>query len=197
MKTTMHTHRPRWIQPTVALLLAMALSACTRSASSGVTTMTPLPSAPPPTPTDILPTQTTDPLVTATASETASATEPTKRPTATKAQPTGAAAATLESTAAVCEGAPPTRLSVGLFAYVNPEPPLPNNLRSNPGEDNELTGYIEPGQAMKILEGPECADGWLWWKVLTLETDLTGWTAEGDAQSYWLVPCTSQEQCEP
>jgi hypothetical protein len=98
---------------------------------------------------------------------------------------------------AQCPGAPATRLNVGSFAYVNPEPPLPNNLRSKPGENNELIGYIEPGQAMKILEGPECADGWLWWKVRTLETDLTGWTAEGDGQGYWLIPCSSQEQCKP
>ena len=195
MKITMHTHRPRLIQPVAAFLLVMALSACTRSASNVITTMTPLPSAPPPTPTDILPTQITDPLVTAAASETASTTEPTKRPTATKAQPTGSVTVTLESTAAVCEGAPPTRLNTGLFAYVNPEPPLPNNLRSAAGENNEIMGYIEPGQAMKILEGPECADGWLWWKVQPLETDLTGWTAEGDAQNYWLIPCSSEEEC--
>jgi hypothetical protein len=88
-------------------------------------------------------------------------------------------------------------LRVGLFAYVNPEPPLPNNLRSAAGENNELIGYIEPGQAMEILLGPECADGWIWWKVNTLETDLTGWTAEGDGQSYWLIPCASQEKCGP
>ena len=103
--------------------------------------------------------------------------------------------ATQTSTPLACAGAPPTRLSVGLFAYVNPEPPLPNNLRSKPGENNELIGLIEPGKAMKILEGPQCADGWLWWKVRTLETDLTGWTAEGDGQNYWLISCSSQEEC--
>jgi hypothetical protein len=136
------------------------------------------------------------PLVTATASETIAAiSEPTKKPTATKAKLTESVTDTPGSTSVACTGAPPTRLSVGLFAYVNPEPPLPNNLRSNPGESNELIGYIEPGQAMKILEGPECADGWIWWKVNTLETDLTGWTAEGDGQNYWLIPCETQEQC--
>lgn len=189
-------HRLYWLQLGIVLILSVALTACSRSASNGITTMTPLPSAPPPTPTDILPTLTVVPLVTATASETVAATsEPTKKLTATKAQLTESV--TAGSTAVACEGAPPSRLSVGLFAYVNPEPPLPNNLRSNPGETHELIGYIEPSQVMKILDGPECADGWIWWKVNTLETNLTGWTAEGDGQSYWLIPCTSQEKCGP
>ena len=95
-----------------------------------------------------------------------------------------------------CVGAPPTRLRVDGFAYVNPEPPLPNNVRREAGQDNPLVGEIEPGQAMRILEGPKCADGWMWWKVQALETDLEGWTAEGDQQNYWLVPCASRNECE-
>lgn len=191
-------YRLHWLQVGITLLLGMALTACSRSASNGIMTITPLPSAPPPTATDILPTLTMAPLATATESESSTATsEPTQKPTATKALPTEVVTITSGSTPAACAGAPTTRLSAGLFAYVNPEPPLPNNLRSDPGENNELIGYIEPGQSMKILEGPECADGWIWWKVNTLETDLTGWTAEGDGQGYWLIPCASQAQCGP
>ena len=96
-----------------------------------------------------------------------------------------------------CVNGLPTRLSVGAFAYVNPDPPLPNNLRSAAGKDNPLNGEIQPGQAMKILDGPQCADGWVWWQVRTLETELTGWTAEGDQQDYWLIPCNSQAECGP
>jgi hypothetical protein len=97
----------------------------------------------------------------------------------------------------VCAGAPPTRLRVDGFAYVEPEPPLPNNVRRDAGKENPLVGDIEAGGAMQILAGPRCADGWVWWRVRALDTNVEGWTAEGDRQSYWLVPCESREACEP
>lgn len=102
-----------------------------------------------------------------------------------------------ETASVPCLNAPPTRLRVGLFAYVNPDPPLPNNVRRDPGKEKALLGEIEPGQAMKILEGPRCDDGWVWWEVRTLETELVGWTPEGDWQNYWLVPCASRSECTP
>lgn len=102
-----------------------------------------------------------------------------------------------ESSTVPCLNAPSTRLRVGLFAYVNPDPPLPNNVRSDAGKDFTFIGDIEPGKAMKILDGPKCADGWVWWKVRTLENELVGWTAEGDQQNYWLIPCLSQQECDP
>jgi len=104
---------------------------------------------------------------------------------------------TTGSAAVPCVNAPPTRLRVGLFVFVNPDPPLPNNVRSDAGKTNSLVGDIQPGQAMKILEGPKCADGWVWWKVRALETELVGWTAEGDQQNYWLIPCSSRQNCGP
>ena len=96
-----------------------------------------------------------------------------------------------------CLNAPPTHLRVGQFAYVNPDPPLPNNLRKDAGVDQDFIGEIPPGKAMKILDGPKCADGWVWWKVRALETEVVGWTPEGDKQDYWLIPCTSQKGCRP
>lgn len=102
-----------------------------------------------------------------------------------------------ESVRVPCVNALPTRLRVGAFAYVNPDPPLPNNLRSDAGSNSSLLGEIQPGDAMKILEGPKCADGWAWWKVRTLEPEMVGWTVEGDRQSYWLIPCESRNKCGP
>jgi hypothetical protein len=104
---------------------------------------------------------------------------------------------TPESATLPCLNAPPTRLRIDLFAYVNPDPPLPNNLRRDAGKDNALIGEIQPGQAMKILDGPKCADGWVWWKVRTVESELEGWTPEGDQQNYWLIPCSSRRECGP
>lgn len=195
-----HTHRSHWLQAGAAVLLIMTLSACNRSAS---TAMTPLPSAPPPTSTSI-PDRVTPPstepavateaeveeIVTATSQSTAA-------PSATKSPQVETATATKASpaTTPACGNALPSRLRLNSYAYVNPDPPLPNNLRSEAGPDNELLGEIQPGQAMKVLAGPKCVDGGLWWQVSPLETDLTGWTAEGDEQTYWLIPCTSETEC--
>lgn len=96
-----------------------------------------------------------------------------------------------------CLDSLPTRLRVGLFAYVNPEPPLPNNVRSDAGKSHQVIGDIEAGGAMKILEGPQCVDGWVWWKVRSLDTELQGWTAEGNNKNYWLIPCESRSKCAP
>lgn len=107
------------------------------------------------------------------------------------------AAAAPGSATVPCVNGLPTRLRVGAYAYVNPDPPLPNNLRRDAGKNSSLIGDIQPGQAMKILDGPTCADGWVWWNVRTLEPELEGWTAEGDRQNYWLIPCESRSKCGP
>ncbi len=192
----MRHHCLHWIHPGIAFLLVLNLPACVRSAR---TFMTPLPSMPPPTATMAVP-----PLAQATMTRTVTATatfNPTREPTETEAVTPSPQAASPTATQAVpkfaCGNALPTRLQLGSYAYVDPEPPLPNNLRSAAGKDNTLIGDIQPGQAMKILEGPKCADGWVWWKVQTLETDLVGWTAEGDEQDYWLIPCASESECAP
>jgi hypothetical protein len=187
----MQHHRPYWIQAAV-VLLALALSGCVRSAS---TAMTPLPSAPPPTATDVLPETTlssTEQPATATP-----VSEPTETPFPTETPQIETATATKASlvTEVSCGSALPSRLRTGSYAYVNPDPPLPNNLRSAAGENNTLVGEIPAGHGMKILDGPKCVDGSLWWQVSPLNTDLTGWTAEGDAQNYWLIPCASENEC--
>ena len=102
-----------------------------------------------------------------------------------------------ESEVSVCINALPERLHVNGFAYLDPDPPIPNNLRREAGKNHDLIGEIQPGETMKILEGPQCADGWVWWKVRTFGSELTGWTAEGNLEEYWLVPCPSRKECGP
>jgi hypothetical protein len=41
---------------------------------------------------------------------------------------------------------------------------------------------------MWIIDGPECANGWVWWKIKAEGQDLEGWTTEGDHFEYWLLP---------
>lgn len=99
------------------------------------------------------------------------------------------------ATAFTCSGTQPTRLKVGSYASVSVNPPLANRVRSGPGKSNSIVDLIQPGKGMEILGGPICADGWVWWHIRTFDASIEGWTAEGDAQSYWLVPCSSRNNC--
>ena len=67
-------------------------------------------------------------------------------------------------------------------------PPLANRVRRQPNTQSVVLGFLQPGEKMDILEGPVCYNNWIWWRVRSLETDLSGWTVEGDSADYWLVP---------
>jgi hypothetical protein len=117
-------------------------------------------------------------------------------PTSTQ-QPTAAVTRTRIPTATAttfqCPGAPKLSLKPGDWAQVSLDPPLPNHIRRQPGLSSELIGSIQPGETVRILEGPLCADGYAWWFVRSLD-GLEGWTAEGgasvagEAPNYWLLP---------
>lgn len=87
-----------------------------------------------------------------------------------------------------CPGIYPSRLRVGDVAYVSTEPPLPNRVRTQPNKNGIVIGFLQPGELMDILEGPSCSNEWIWWRVRSQESGMTGWTAEGDSEDYWLVP---------
>ncbi|MEW5872083.1 MAG: serine/threonine protein kinase [Chloroflexota bacterium] len=87
-----------------------------------------------------------------------------------------------------CAGSYPSRLHINDRAYVSYDPPLPNRVRNQPGTSSEVLGILEVGEKMRIVDGPACSNGWVWWKVSSLDKSLVGWTAEGDAEAYWLVP---------
>jgi hypothetical protein len=88
----------------------------------------------------------------------------------------------------LCEDAPYSRLAVGLRAATPREPAVPNRIHIEPGKDAENTGFILPGQTVVVLEGPECKEGWVWWKVHNEINNVEGWVAEGDDLEYWLIP---------
>jgi hypothetical protein len=99
------------------------------------------------------------------------------------------------TTEAACVEARPTRLKVGDFAFVSFYPALRQRIRSSYGTENSILELIPVGTAVKILDGPECADNWVWWKVRVLNSGLEGWTSEGDKDAYWLIPCESRDGC--
>jgi hypothetical protein len=82
------------------------------------------------------------------------------------------------------------RLTPGIRAWVEPGPGSANNLRANPGLNGEVIGKVGPGVPFDVLDGPQCADNYVWWQI---DLDGTqGWTAEYDpsAGRYWLEPLT-------
>ncbi|HVP22018.1 MAG TPA: SH3 domain-containing protein [Anaerolineaceae bacterium] len=85
-----------------------------------------------------------------------------------------------------CPGSYPSHLRVGQRAMVSLIPPLPNNVRERAAETAKFLFAIQPGELVDVIEGPGCANGWVWWKIQTANGQ-SGWTAEGDGKDYWLV----------
>jgi hypothetical protein len=61
------------------------------------------------------------------------------------------------------------------------------NLRNAPGLTGEIIGQLQDGTIVTILEGPDEADGFSWWKVEDSEDNI-GWAAERSVEEVWLVP---------
>jgi hypothetical protein len=95
----------------------------------------------------------------------------------------------------VCSDAPVTRLSKNGYAYASKTTATSNNVRSSPGLGANVLGLLQPGKGVQILEGPLCVEGYVWWKVRLLPNGITGWTAEGKGDVYWLIPCNGPEGC--
>ena len=71
-------------------------------------------------------------------------------------------------TAFTCPGAPATRLKPGDRAYASDQSTTPSRVRSAPGTGTEILGLIQPRQVVEIQGGPQCAGGYVWWKVRLL-----------------------------
>lgn len=79
------------------------------------------------------------------------------------------------------------RLSVGIQARVVTTG-IPNNIRQQAGSSSQLLGEIPPGATFTVVGGPSCStlDKIVWWRVDY--NGISGWTAEGKDQEYWLEP---------
>lgn len=81
-------------------------------------------------------------------------------------------------------------LKIGGLAQVTPGDA--NNVRKSATTSSESVGKIPGGEVFEVMDGPLCADGYVWWQVQYL--DIRGWTVEGDGDVYWIVP---YEQPDP
>lgn len=88
-----------------------------------------------------------------------------------------------------CGGAALSRLAVGDRAQVSEATQTANRLRDAPGlAVGRPVGLIAPGEVLDVLEGPECSDGLVWWRVRVVSGGREGWTAEGNQEGAWLLP---------
>jgi hypothetical protein len=93
----------------------------------------------------------------------------------------------------VCEGALPTRLSVGDKARVIN---FQINVRSGPGTNFGVVNTLLPGRQVDIVEGPECNDGQLWYHIISElftnsagdQIQVEGWSVEESDDTYFLEP---------
>ena len=60
------------------------------------------------------------------------------------------------------------------------------NIRPEPTTQRARLGVLPPGTTFTVSDGPQCGDGYVWWR----SEELDGWLAEGDpsTESYWLEP---------
>ncbi len=112
---------------------------------------------------------------------------PTNTPTKSgPATPTKTATPIVHENVTSCPGAPAIANKLNSWAQVSVLPPISNKVRTDPGLSGERIGLLNPGEIVRIVDGPRCADSYTWWFVKSL-SGLEGWTAEGDASGAWLV----------
>lgn len=82
---------------------------------------------------------------------------------------------------------PQAAIAVGQMVRVSGTDEEGIRFRSGPGLDYATLDILHEGVRLKVLEGPEQADGFVWWR-LEMEDGTVGWAA-GD----WLEPVSASE----
>jgi len=103
----------------------------------------------------------------------------------------------------VCVEAAPSSVAIGQKIRVvrkevpkddqtTPTVPASINVRNQPGTQNTaVIGQAINGTDFDVLDGPVCADRYVWWKVQSADGNLSGWIPEGDLKQPYVVPLTA------
>ena len=61
-------------------------------------------------------------------------------------------------------------------------------IRNQPGTNSQVLGTLRSGNTFKVIAGPQCTEGYVWWQVNN--GSIIGWVAEADPATfrYWLEP---------
>ena len=87
-----------------------------------------------------------------------------------------------------CPNALATRLAVASRARVTFTDGTPLRVRESPGKSARVLKTIPEGTEIFILEGPQCKDEGVWWRMQTLNGSVSGWVMEGEKGVYFLEP---------
>jgi len=62
-------------------------------------------------------------------------------------------------------------------------------VRSEANRNAEVIIQLIAGAEFTVIDGPQCANNWSWWKIKT-EDGTTGWMAEGgdETDPYFICP---------
>ena len=86
----------------------------------------------------------------------------------------------------ICQGALPSLIELNMSARATPGQAI--YLRDTPQLSGKVVAKLLPYHDASVKDGPRCADNLTWWLVQDFATGLEGWTTEGDARGYWLLP---------
>ena len=92
-----------------------------------------------------------------------------------------------QTNTATCSNSPTPRLTVGGYGMITPG--LPNVIRNNANTGSSMViGQIPAGGVFYITGAGVCGanDGRLWYPIIY--NGLSGWTAEGEGNTYWTAP---------
>lgn len=85
------------------------------------------------------------------------------------------------------EGCYSDRLAVGMRVAVSD--PKAQRVRPRPSTLAPVSAWLYPGVPVTIMDGPRCANNWVWWYVSGDDGRLLGWTPEGaNRTTPWLAP---------
>lgn len=62
------------------------------------------------------------------------------------------------------------------------------SIRTLPGPDATLVVRADPGQQFTVLDGPQSAGGFTWYRIRSDDGQIEGWAADGDGTTRWLSP---------
>jgi len=122
------------------------------------------------------------PVATATARQTAVIPLPTT-PTAALTPPTATVVLPIGGTA---EATPMTEIGPGATVVVKGTGGAGLNLRQQPSTTARVTGSFKEGTELTVLDGPQEADGYVWWQ-LRAKDGTEGWAAAN-----WLLLKTDE-----
>lgn len=85
-----------------------------------------------------------------------------------------------------CSDAPPSRLILFERGRVSDDDDRVLNVRETPTTESDIVTVLEVGQVFLVVDGPICADGYVWYEVEFAESE--GWVAEGEPDLYYVEP---------